>query len=74
MNFDFDDLLTPICVLLVVVLVWGCVVLSRDYKQKKDEFMSACVKDRKEYECVAMWRAGNSHTIVMPMPVIVGGH
>lgn len=34
-------------------------------------FMAQCLQDHKEYECVAMWRAGESHTQVVPMPIIV---
>lgn len=32
-------------------------------------FMAACQKDHKEYECTAMWRAGQSH--VVPMPIVI---
>jgi ABC-type transport system involved in multi-copper enzyme maturation permease subunit len=43
-----------------------------DEYNKEASFMAACIKDRKEYECIAMWRAGNNHTVVTPIPVIVG--
>jgi hypothetical protein len=38
-----------------------------------NEFRTACMQDRKEYECVAMWRAGNvnSQTEVIPMPILI---
>ncbi len=38
---------------------------------EREKFMRGCLADRKEYECTAMWRAGESHTTVMPIPVII---
>jgi hypothetical protein len=66
MNFEdklFAGALVAISVLIALVAISN--------KRDRDAFMVACQKDRKEYECVAMWRAGDSHTTVMPivMPV-----
>jgi hypothetical protein len=33
------------------------------------EWMAECVKDHKEYECVAMWRAGDRR--ITPIPIII---
>lgn len=30
---------------------------------EQSRFMDACLQDHKEYECTAMWRAGESHTV-----------
>lgn len=40
-------------------------------KLEKERFMEACLKDKKEYECVAMWRSGDSHTSMVPIPIVI---
>lgn len=35
----------------------------------RNRFMAECLKDRKEYECTAMWRAGDSHVIAVPVVI-----
>jgi hypothetical protein len=35
----------------------------------QDAFMAECRKDKKQYECTAMWRAGDSH--VAPIPIVI---
>ena len=38
----------------------------------KESFMAECLEDgKKQYECTAMWRAGESNTAARPMPVII---
>ena len=38
-----------------------------------EQFMQECIADgRKSYECKAMWRAGDSQTVVVPMPIYTG--
>lgn len=34
-------------------------------------FMTECQKERKDYECTAMWRAGESRAQVVPMPIVI---
>ena len=53
---------------LVVGLIWA--IFTDDSHQK---FMEQCLKDHKEYECTAMWRAGDKHVqpAVVPMPIVV---
>lgn len=51
----------------IAVLV---VAISGDAEQRA-EFMAACQEDHKAYECVAMWRAGESHTAVVPVIIPV---
>jgi ascorbate-specific PTS system EIIC-type component UlaA len=39
--------------------------------EAENKFMAERRQERKEYECTAMWRAGNRNTTVMPMPIVV---
>lgn len=34
-------------------------------------FMEQCLKDHKEYECTAMWRAGEKPAQPVPFPIVV---
>jgi hypothetical protein len=38
----------------------------------RSAFMAECVQYQKQYECTAMWRAGEQHhsTTVVPMPIV----
>ncbi len=63
---------------LIVVVVFlaggiGALVLYASSRAEKEwqEFNTECVKDHKQYECSAMWRAGESQTVVVPIPVVV---
>ena len=51
--------------------VFGLVVAVRADTRAREAFMEQCTADHKEYECVALWRAGERRTQVMPMPVII---
>lgn len=58
---------------IVVAVITGFVILLMEGLKiadaRHDRFMSQCMQDRKEYECTAMWRAGNStapSVIVVP--------
>ncbi len=57
------------CMLAIVILIWWVVVAEG---KREQAFMADCMQERKAYECAAMWRAGESHTTVVPMPVVVG--
>lgn len=66
----------PLWVLLAfggVVLLWAEAIATRENAQKA-AWMAECVKDRKHYECVAMWRAGEQHDQVVPVfiPISTG--
>lgn len=58
---------------LLVLFLVGCVwlvIVAADHSMKaKTKFMDECKKDHKEYECTAMWRAGEPD--VVPMPVVI---
>lgn len=48
-------------------LMWWAIQEEAVYKQ---EFMDECLQDKKQYECTAMWRAGekDNNTIIMYRP------
>lgn len=52
--------------------IWGIFQLAMADIKQKEQFMISCKQDHKEYECTAMWRAGENRTTVMPVPVYVG--
>lgn len=54
-----------VCAVLGALIVW----IARVDAAEKADFMAECLKDRKSYECVAMWRAGD--TKVVPMPIVI---
>lgn len=60
-------LLFAMCVCLVIAIP----LAINEENANRDAFMAECEKDRKHYECEAMWRAGNSHSAVVPMPMII---
>lgn len=76
-NFLSDFLPGLIVVLLLVVapLWWAWDNLNDAAARelaKREAFMSECVADgRKQYECTAMWRQGESNTHVVPVPVVI---
>lgn len=37
----------------------------------KARFMFECQQDHKRYECETMWRAGESHTQTVAVPVVI---
>jgi cbb3-type cytochrome oxidase subunit 3 len=64
--------------LLLVMLVSFFVALGyllyQDGKKSaaaKQAFMQECRQDKKQYECDAMWRAGNSNNSYVPIPIII---
>lgn len=55
---------------VVIAVVTTFAILADE--ARADRFMQNCLQDRKAYECEAMWRAGNSNTVIVPlvMPVL----
>jgi hypothetical protein len=51
----------------IVAIVAGCWWVATDYSERHQRFMADCQKERKEYECTAMWRAGEPTTVVVPV-------
>lgn len=47
-------------VMAIIAIIAMLVVDVRKTTSARDAFMEQCLKDRKEYECVAMWRAGGA--------------
>lgn len=48
-----------------LIIAWAI----RAANAQRAEFMAACMQDRKEYECVAMWRAGSASPVLVPVYV-----
>jgi len=63
----------PLLVLFAFTL-WAVSVGAEAEKKKRDDWMAECRADgKKNYECVAMWRAGEKHTEVVPVFIPSGG-
>ena len=45
---------------------------SNSIERSEREFMDACLEERKEYECIAMWRSGNVTVIPVVIPSVGG--
>jgi hypothetical protein len=67
MNDNFGSILVGILIIFIAI----CVVAVTAESKHLDNFMAQCMQDHKQYECDAMWRAGEDHTTVMPMPIII---
>ena len=52
----------------VVIIALGVMAGNASMRDRM-AFMEDCMKDRKEYECTAMWRAGQPS--VVPMPIVI---
>jgi hypothetical protein len=50
----------------------GVRMSSQRAEAKYQKFHTECIQHRKEFECAAMWRAGNTDTVVVPVIVPVG--
>jgi hypothetical protein len=68
MNF-FLDHLSKFLVLLFVLVFLAAVSDAQREKEQRDKFMVECMRDHKEYECVAMWRRGEDR--IVPMPIVI---
>jgi len=52
----------------IVAAVWYAASVGA---ARYDRFMAQCMEDHKEYQCTAMWRAGDHpppDVVVMPIP------
>ena len=59
MIYDFDitpKLLFGGIAAFGIGLVMSAPVAVQQEREKRDTFMADCMKDRKQYECTAMWR------------------
>lgn len=54
--------------ILAGVALFGLLMSDRNVKYKT--FMAQCAQDHKEYECVAMWRAGDNLGFI-PIPIVI---
>ncbi len=55
-------------IVAVVVLLWYAIAQDID---AKEDFMQACLKDHKQYECTAMWRAGQQNYVPIVIPMVI---
>lgn len=58
--------------LFVLGLCWVLILAIDSMGKREDAFMVACKQDHKEYECTAMWRAGNAPSQVVPVFIPMG--
>jgi len=70
--FESDETFWTVIILTIVLAFaagtyWA---LQAEAKQRA-AFMAECQQERKHYECVAMWRQGESSVAPMPMTIIV---
>lgn len=56
---------------LLLFIVGAFVLMSREESKAWESFMADCQRHRPTYECTALWRSGESQTVVVPMPVPV---
>lgn len=52
--------------IIIAAMLGICFGLAYSLVKDKEEFMKDCLKERKQYECTAMWRAGDIHAVVIP--------
>lgn len=73
---EYDGCAIGLIGLFLLVITGLGVAVVHDARQDAKEhkhFMEQCLKDHKEYECTALWRAGEDHdnTAVIPMPIYI---
>jgi len=67
-DFIYENMGYVLVIALLACLVGAGFGIKAD-ADAEAAFMAACQQDHKTYECTAMWRAGESH--VMPMPIVI---
>jgi hypothetical protein len=70
MKFYWEEI---VGIIVGVILALGLIALvlvavASDAKARA-RFMEQCIEDRPEYECTAMWRAGEA--TVVPVPIVI---
>jgi len=58
-----------VMVSLLCLLVFALFMAVKTENEAKARFMGECRQDHKEYECTAMWRAGEKD--VVPVPIVI---
>lgn len=60
-------------VLVAAIVVMGALFMAaeKSKSEAKQKFMDECLKERKQYECTAMWRAGQSQSGSTYVPIII---
>jgi hypothetical protein len=67
-DFVYDNLGWVVFIMIVVLTGAGMKVLKH-IDDVRIAWMKECVKDHKEYECIAIWRNGGSE--IIPFPIII---
>ena len=76
-NWDLMDwLMWPLLFTIVIAFIFVLFIglpLAIYYEAKAHErFMNECLQHRPQYECTAIWRAGNrNQRTVQPAPIII---
>lgn len=55
----------------LLALILAIILMIHEDHKTYHAWLDECVKDHKEYECVAMYRAGERNIIAIPVPIIV---
>lgn len=67
-----EDHLGWILAFLIAGIVFAVVIGVRENIDQANRFIADCVADgHKQYECQAMWRAGDSHMVPAVIPMVV---
>lgn len=65
-------IIVGIVVAAVAAILWALWSAQKAENRVRDAFFTSCLKDRKDYECMAMWRSGQrGSTTVVPMPIVI---
>lgn len=57
-----EIVIVSISIALITAILYGTLLNARAHEAERKAFMFECTKEHKEYECTAMWRAGEKKT------------
>lgn len=70
-DFIYDNFGWILSIIFVAMI--AAIFIAANHEEKmRNQFMSSCMADKKEYECTAMWRAGRNSTTIVPVPIVYG--
>lgn len=67
---NLDRVLIAFATLLLLGLTVCGLAAIKTEVAAREKFMTECRQDRKEYECVVLWRAGEGKTVPVFFPII----
>jgi hypothetical protein len=65
----FDYWIDIVLVVFILTVIAFCVLGVIANGKVRQQFMEDCLKERKQYECTAMWRQGDSQ--IVPVPIVI---